>query len=115
MTGRTIALLDTDPSALHQAAAWVADNSPELDVTIRATSWGELLTNNQFPPQAVVLHPKATDRVNPAYETRVCRILDIEVIVIIDHTLEHAHESFRSAGAHIAHGLEHAATVLKTI
>jgi hypothetical protein len=48
--------------------------------------------------------------VNAAYESRVCRILNIEVVVIIDEPLEAARVA--SAGATLAHGIEDAVAAL---
>jgi hypothetical protein len=45
---KTIGILDTNRCALSNAVAWLHAHTTNLDLTIEATSWGDLLTDKNF-------------------------------------------------------------------
>lgn len=112
MQRKAVGILDTDSRALDDTLAWLAEHAPELEATIHARSWGELLTSARFPPDAVVLYFRPTDRVDVAYESRVCRILDIEVLVIVDDVGHEVASKLDGVGARVFCDLRNAATAL---
>ncbi|TKJ99462.1 hypothetical protein PlfCFBP13513_08805 [Plantibacter flavus] len=111
---RTVAILDSDGGALASTVAWFGEHAPGLEVTIAVPSWGELLTSERFPPSAVVLRPRAGDRVDIAYKARVCRILDIDVVVLSDAPQQDIRSGHRSVGATSVSSVEAAAEALRT-
>jgi hypothetical protein len=110
---RTVGVLDSDDRARASAVSWLGAHAPDLQVTIEASSWGEMLTNERFPPNAVVLCPRAGDRVDIAYKARVCRILDIDVVVLSDAPQQDIRSGHRSVGATFVSTVEAAAGVLR--
>ena len=80
----TVGLLDSDPGGLVEARQALSALAPSVSVVIAVTSWGELLTDAAFPPDIVVLRPRADDRISVAYEARVCRIVDAGVLAVVD-------------------------------
>lgn len=110
---RTVGVLDSDDRGRAAAVTWFGTNAPDLQVTIEASSWGEMLTNERFPPNAVVLCPRAGDRVDIAYKARVCRILDIDVVVLSDAPQQEIRSGHRSVGATFVSTVEAAAGVLR--
>lgn len=115
MQRKSVGILDTDSQTLDDTLAWIAAHAPELDATIHAGSWGELLTSAKFPPDAVVLYFRPTDRVNIAYESRVCRILDIEVLVIVGDAGNELPPKLDGVGARVFCDLGDAAAALGAV
>lgn len=115
MQRKSVGILDTDSRALDNTMAWLAAHAPELDATIQAGSWGELLTSVKFPPDAVVLYFRPTDRVDVAHESRVCRILDIEVLVIVEDIGDEFAPKLDGVGARVFCDLRDAATALGAV
>jgi hypothetical protein len=69
----TVGLLDSNREALAEGANWIGAHISGIQVVICAASWGQLLTDENFPPEVVLLRPRPADRVPAEYEGRVCR------------------------------------------
>lgn len=111
---RSVGVLDSEDPARAATVAWLEANAPDLPVTIAASSWGEMLTDERFPPSAVVLCPRSGDRVDIAYKARVCRILDIDVVVLSDAPQQEIRSGHRSVGAAFVSTVEAVAEALRT-
>lgn len=109
---KAIGVLDTDARSLEEAVSWLNAHAPDHAITIQATSWGKLLTDSSFPPDVVLLRFRPADRVDISYETRVCRILELEVIVLAIGVGFVLPSSPERVGARVVYGLEEAAFVL---
>lgn len=84
-TTRTISvgLFDADAQVLAKKVARVGEIAG-AEVTVAASSLGQLLTSPNFPPDVVVVEQRPGERVSVNYKIRVCRLADARVIVVSD-------------------------------
>ncbi|WP_378147711.1 hypothetical protein ACFJGV_06390 [Cnuibacter sp. UC19_7] len=109
----TVGLFDSDAAGLAAARATLARRAPSVSVVIAVSSWGELLTNEAFPPDIVVLRPRPDDRVSLPYEARVCRIVEASVLAIVDADGDDAAAARGVTSLLVANTLDEAADLLE--
>ncbi|GLK18134.1 hypothetical protein GCM10017602_26160 [Herbiconiux flava] len=78
-----VGLFDADADALAAKIERLA-RVDGVEVTVAASSLGQLLTSPSFPPDVVVVEQRPGERVSVNYKIRVCRLADARVIVVSD-------------------------------
>jgi hypothetical protein len=79
----SVGLIDVNRDALAEKVARVGELS-FAEVTVAASSLGQLLTSPGFPPDVVVVEQRPGERVSVNYKIRVCRLAEARVIVVAD-------------------------------
>ncbi|WP_066039330.1 response regulator transcription factor [Herbiconiux solani] len=78
----TVAIVDDHALILDGVSNWISGNAPDLDVTIRATSWVEAVRHPAFPPEVVLMDLQLKEPISVEARIRICRSVGAAVVVM---------------------------------
>jgi DNA-binding NarL/FixJ family response regulator len=94
-----LALLDDHGLIVDSLATWFADNAPDFNVVVRATSWMDLIRSPEFPVDLVLMDLQLGDSVSIESRIRACRAAGAKVLVVSALDDEASRDRSLTAGA----------------
>ena len=80
-----VAIVDDFKLVIEGLAAHLSNPRFRISVVIQASSWGELISHPEFPPDVTVLDLNLNDGINPTTRIKALRAAGSEVVVISRH------------------------------
>ena len=77
-----MAILDAHAMLLDSLASWIGSNAPDFIVTLRASTWRDLVHSPAFPTQLVLLDLQLKEPISIEARVRTCRAAGAKVIVL---------------------------------
>lgn len=84
---------------LEHLGVWVAENAPDFDLVVRASTWMELVTSADFPTRVVVMDFELNEPISIEARIRTCRAAGATVIVVSERDDDEVRERSLRAGA----------------
>ncbi|WP_166866501.1 response regulator transcription factor [Salinibacterium sp. ZJ70] len=94
-----LAILDDHEVLLEALTSWVAQNAPDFDVVLAASSWLELVQSPAFPTDLVFIDLQLNEAISIEARVRTCRAAGAKVIVLSSLDTREARERAAAAGA----------------
>ncbi|MCI2957751.1 response regulator transcription factor [Agromyces atrinae] len=77
-----VAILDDHELILDGISSWIDSHAPEFEIVLRARSWIELVTSDDFPTPLVLMDYQLADSVSIEARIRTCRAAGARVVVV---------------------------------
>lgn len=94
-----LAILDDHEVLLDALSSWVAQNAPDFEVVLAASSWLELVQSPAFPTDLVFIDLQLKEAISIEARVRTCRAAGAKVIVLSSLDTPEARERAAAAGA----------------
>lgn len=94
-----VGILDDHAVIVDGIAFWIAENAPDVEVAIRATRWIDLIRDEAFPVDIVLMDLQLPESVSIESRIRACRAAGCEVVVVTALDDAESRERSLAAGA----------------
>ncbi len=94
-----LAILDDHEVLLDTLGSWIAQNAPDFEVVVSASTWLQLVHSAAFPTDLVFLDFQLREPVSIEARVRTCRAAGAKVIVLTSLDSTESRERALAAGA----------------
>ncbi|NEM92179.1 response regulator [Galbitalea soli] len=94
-----LAILDDHEVLLDSLSSWIAQNAPDFDLVLSASTWLQLVHSDNFPTDLVFLDFQLKEPVSIEARVRTCRAAGAKVIVLSSLDSQESRERALAAGA----------------
>ncbi|MDO9398074.1 MAG: response regulator [Herbiconiux sp.] len=91
-------IVDDHGLILDSLSEWMTAHAPDLQVSVRSTSWIEFARSPAFPPEVVIMDLQLKEPISVEARVRICRSVGSAVVVISAHDGPETLARVRSAG-----------------
>lgn len=94
----TVGIIDDFAILLESLTLWLERNAPDLDVVVCASSFKELVTDESFPPDVVIIGEVRHEQTSLGARIKACVAAGSQVVVVADDLVV-SHRLARESGA----------------
>ena len=94
-----LALLDDHEVLLYSLSSWIAQNAPDFDLVLSASTWLQLVHSDNFPTDLVFIDFQLKEPVSIEARVRTCRAAGAKVIVLSSLDSQESRDRAIAAGA----------------
>lgn len=94
-----LAILDDHEVLLDSLSSWIAQNAPDFDLVLSASTWLQLVHSDNFPTDLVFLDFQLREAVSIEARVRTCRAAGAKVIVLTSLDTPESRNRALDAGA----------------